>query len=159
MTRPKPMTTWQQELPDVLPRHVRRNIIDGPDGCWLWTRSLSRDGYGWASHEDRTHQAHRLVYRLVRGAPPEGLVLDHLCRVRKCVNPDHLEPVTNRENLRRGDTPTGMETCRKGHPLSPMRGQRRCMICLAAYDAGRRETKRLAERARRARIREESSSC
>ena len=153
MTAPKPLTGWQLDtLPESLPRHVRRNIVAGGGGCWLWTRSTSPDGYGWASLDDRTHQAHRLVYRLVIGEPPEGTHLDHLCRVRHCVNPAHLEPVTPGENLRRSPlTPAGMTTCAKGHELEPLRGQRRCPVCLADYEAGRKESKRIAEQERRAR--------
>lgn len=153
MTTPKPLSPWQAQLPDALPRHVRRNIAEGPNNCWLWTRSRSRDGYGWASLNDKTWQAHRLVYALVVGEPPAGTVLDHLCRVRHCVNPAHLDPVTPRENLRRGETPTGAETCKDGHPLSPLRAQRRCLVCLQQYEDGRRESKRIAESQRRARLR------
>jgi len=71
--------------------------------CWLWTGSRSRDGYG--KFEPATsvfYKAHRFAYETVVGPIPEGLTLDHLCRVRRCVNPDHLEPVTNQENLLRG---------------------------------------------------------
>ena len=135
MTAPKPLTEWQAtNTPVELPRHVRRNIGPGAGGCWLWLRSKSPDGYGWASLGNRTYTAHRLVYRLTGHAIPEGLVLDHLCRVRHCVNPAHLEPVTNRENLARGDTPTGWKQCRKcGGPFSRWHSQRRCMRCLDRY--------------------------
>lgn len=67
--------------------------------CWLWTGSLNSDGYGRFNGK----LAHRRTYLEVVGPIPDGLVLDHLCRVRNCVNPDHLEPVTQRENMRRGD--------------------------------------------------------
>lgn len=120
--------------PDVLPRHIRRSIGPGPEGCWLWLRSQSRDGYGWTSLHDKTYQAHRLVYSIVVGTPPDGLHLDHLCRVRHCVNPAHLEPVTPRENLLRSPlTPAGMQTCKLGHPLADIGRQRRCLVCLHAY--------------------------
>lgn len=68
--------------------------------CWLWKGAL-KDGYGSQHSEGKTWQAHRLIYTLLVGPIPEGLDLDHLCRVRHCVNPDHLEPVTRAENLRR----------------------------------------------------------
>ncbi len=137
-----------------LPEHVARNIrVDDETGCWLWTASLSRDGYGWSSLKHKTYQAHRLVYTLLVGAPPEGLHLDHLCRVRHCVNPSHLEPVTPRENLVRGDTPAGWPCCQRcGSEFVVVHSQRRCPTCLAAYNESRREPKRLAERARRARL-------
>lgn len=152
MTPPKPMTPWQAAtLPESLPLHFRRNVTDGPGGCWLWTRSTSPDGYGWASYGNRTHQAHRLAYRLVMGEPPDGMQLDHLCRVRHCVNPAHLEPVSPGENLRRSPlTTAGMVTCSKGHQLVQYHNQRRCMECLADYKEANRERNRLAERQRRA---------
>jgi hypothetical protein len=130
-----PLTEWQTTAtPAVLPHHVRRNIVEGNDGCWLWTRSRSRDGYGWASLHNRTHQAHRLIFEIVSGPVPDGLILDHTCRVRHCVNPAHLEPVTPGENLRRSPlTPAGMERCAKGHEFSQWYRQRRCLICFAEY--------------------------
>jgi hypothetical protein len=139
-----------------LPSHIQRGIDIDASGCWLWNKSKSRDGYGWTSLNNKTHQAHRLVYRLLVGEPPDGKHLDHLCRVRHCVNPAHLEPVTPGENIRRSPlTPAGMTECRKGHQLEPMRGQRRCPICLAEYEEARREAKRIAERERRARLKAE----
>lgn len=74
-------------------------------GCWLWTGSITRAGYGRIrgadAHDGRTVLAHRLAYELLVGPIPQGLHLDHLCRVRRCVNPEHLEPVTLAENNRR----------------------------------------------------------
>ncbi|WP_280489527.1 HNH endonuclease signature motif containing protein [Nocardia farcinica] len=152
-------TTFEHRLfvpgdpaPQQLPSHIIAAIEVGPSGCWLWQRSRSRDGYGWASLHNKTYQAHRLVYRLLKGEPPTGTVLDHTCRVRHCVNPDHLEPVTPRENLLRSTlTPTGMRTCVKGHEFIRMRRQRRCPICLAEYEERRRSAKARMERERRAR--------
>lgn len=141
--------------PQGLPAHIAKAIEVSPSGCWLWTQSRSRDGYGWASLNNRTHQAHRLAYELLVGKPPVGMVLDHLCRIRHCVNPSHLEPVTNRENLERSTlTTTGMKTCVKGHELSELRGQRRCLTCLADYEDRRRTEKARRERERRARLRD-----
>lgn len=74
-----------------------------PDGCWFWTASL-RDGYGQIRVGASVRSAHLVIYELVVGQVPDGLDLDHLCRVRHCVNPAHLEPVTRFENLYRGDT-------------------------------------------------------
>lgn len=139
----------------ALPRHIQRNIVEAPGGCWLWTRSRSRDGYGSASFNNKTHQAHRLVYTLLRGAPPPGKQLDHICRVRHCVNPDHLDPVTNLENQKRSPlTPAGMVLCAQGHALTHDGHQRRCSICAAEYQAANREAKRQYCRDWRKRLRE-----
>lgn len=153
MTKPKLGTPWQEALPDTLPRYIKRNIIPGPNDCWEWTRSQDDDGYGWASYRGKTHQAHRLVYILTVGQPPEDTVLDHTCRVRHCVNPAHLEPVTNRKNLERSElTPTGMTECLKCGSdfiwIGEKSPQRRCPVCLAAYREARK-----AEVARLARVR------
>ena len=72
--------------------------VDKTDSCWLWTGHLDRNGYGKVGNR----LAHRMAYTMVKGVIPEGLSLDHLCRVHNCVNPDHLEPVTHAENVRRG---------------------------------------------------------
>jgi len=74
--------------------------IDATGFCWLWRGAL-QDGYGSQIIDGKSWAAHRLVYTLLVGEVPTGLDLDHLCRVRHCVNPDHLEPVTRGENLRR----------------------------------------------------------
>lgn len=74
---------------------------DGPNGCWLWVGSKTHDGYGNLKRGGRIYVVHRYVYELVAGPIPEGLELDHLCFVRNCVNPEHLEPVTGAENRRR----------------------------------------------------------
>lgn len=66
--------------------------------CWLWTRAVNRNGYGRVWRERKTQLVHRLVFEAVRGPVPAGRVLDHLCRNRRCCNPDHLQPVTVREN-------------------------------------------------------------
>lgn len=79
------------------------------DACWLWTGKMDgKRQYGAFRYkrDGAVHYkiAHRLAYELLIGPIPEGLVIDHLCRNGRCVNPDHLEPVTNRVNLRRGRT-------------------------------------------------------
>lgn len=82
---------------------------DGPGGCWLWAGSLNDNGYGIldvrTDGKARRFGVHRLMYELLVGPIPEGLTLDHVwergCRFRHCVNPDHLEPVTQKENSRR----------------------------------------------------------
>lgn len=69
--------------------------------CWEWHGSKSKKGYGQATFAGKNRQAHRVAYELLVGPIPEGLTLDHICRAHHCVNPDHLEPVTSAENVRR----------------------------------------------------------
>jgi hypothetical protein len=112
---------------DVIPltaAHAERfwAKVEKGEGCWLWRGSLTRDGYGQLRFAGRTHQAHRVAYTLLVGAIPDGLSLDHLCRVHRCVNPAHLEAVTPTENTMRGETITAeylaRTHCPKGHPFS-----------------------------------------
>lgn len=90
-------------------------------GCWLFIGTL-RDGYGRIRQGGRRDspllQAHRASYELAKGKIPEGLQLDHLCRVRCCVNPAHLEPVTHLENAHRGAHATKTH-CKHGHEFTP----------------------------------------
>lgn len=80
-----------------------RYRIDAETGCWIWQRTINPvTGYGQLTYEQESWTAHRFFYVRARGAIPDGLQLDHLCRVRACCNPQHLEPVTHRENARRG---------------------------------------------------------
>jgi len=89
-------------------------------GCWLWTASLNAGGYGqFASGSIGTRLAHRWRWEMENGPVPEGLELDHLCRVRHCVNPAHLEPVTRRENLLRGETLTAKNAAADALPEGP----------------------------------------
>lgn len=71
-------------------------------GCWIWVGATTSDGYGQIKHLRRQDSAHRLFFEALRGPIPDGLHIDHRCRVRCCVNPAHLEPVTPRENVLRG---------------------------------------------------------
>ena len=70
--------------------------------CWIWLGPVNRNGYGYVKRGGRKVMAHRLAYMLKHGPIPAGYVVDHLCRVRQCCNPDHLEAVTVQENTRRG---------------------------------------------------------
>lgn len=109
--------------------------VEKTDHCWLWHGAVSSyTGYGSIGHNGKTCVAHRMAYLLVKGAIPDGLELDHLCRNRLCVNPDHLEPVTHLENMRRGALATRTH-CIHGHEYTPENtylapaGGRRCRQC------------------------------
>ena len=107
-------------------------------GCWLWEASVTNDGYGNFYVPGKPMTAHRFSYEVHRGLVPPGLEIDHLCRIRNCVNPDHLEAITHLENIRRG-TPGRYNLykthCPQGHPYrgdnlySGFNGDRRCRIC------------------------------
>lgn len=84
-------------------RFESRYEVVAETGCWLWLGRLSRQGgYGWFDLRRDARKAHRVSYELHRGPIPGGLEMDHLCRVRRCVNPHHLEPVTHAINVTRG---------------------------------------------------------
>lgn len=118
--------------------------------CWLYAGSLNGSGYGRISLAKGGVMVHRAMYEALVGPIPEGLQLDHLCRVRHCVNPSHLEPVTHRENMLRGTAPSAINArrthCQKGHPfvegnikyskaytpIGPPRKWRNCRICWRA---------------------------
>jgi hypothetical protein len=119
--------------------NVLNRVVVDPGGCWIWTGRLGRDGYGYVDAYDRQHTAHRYLYAQMIGPLPQELHLDHLCRVRCCVNPDHVEPVTPKENIRRGDGWAGRHArqthCVHGHPLDGDNlfvrpdGERVCRTC------------------------------
>lgn len=126
-----------------------RKVREGSDGCWLWTGALV-DGYGSIGSGGRYGQdgrpapklyAHRVAYELVVGKIPAAMQLDHLCRVRRCVNPAHLEVVTSRENSRRGVRSTVIREarCNRGHAMvgpnvyvRPGDGREVCRACRTA---------------------------
>ncbi len=98
-------------------KHVRKT-----ETCWLWTASVTGRGYGQIKCGDRERPAHVVAYESVKGEIPAGLELDHLCRNPLCVNPDHLEPVTHRENVLRGVAPMILThhsgQCIRGHEFN-----------------------------------------
>lgn len=119
-------------------RFLSKVTVASPDACWEWTGSQDGKGYGQMKLQGRSPiKAHRIGYELFVESIPEGLTLDHLCRNRSCVNPDHLEPVTIRENTLRGMAPgivtlrTGV--CQRGHSMDNAiikpNGARTCRVC------------------------------
>jgi hypothetical protein len=134
-------------------RFIEKFVL-GPDSCWLWTAETNRGGYGLFRITRKSHVgAHRFSYQLLVGPIPAGLQLDHLCRVRNCVNPAHLEPVTPKENYRRGLKGSLYTHCKHGHEMTEdntirgnygARGEyRKCRICQLA--ANRRAYRRARE--------------
>ena len=129
-----------------------------PDTCWSWKGPTDPKGYGRLQVNGRWDYAHRVGYELLVGPIPRGLTLDHLCRNRRCVNPRHLEPISNRENILRGysfsATNHRKTHCHRGHEFTPentrierQRGGRRSRRC--------RECAREASKAAYARIRDD----
>jgi hypothetical protein len=122
------LTTPEGEKLELVHEHVRtmRPYLDrllaltekgGPGECWEWVGTIDkRSGYGRMRFEGRTHLAHRASYIMHVGPIPDGKYLDHLCRNRSCVNPEHLEPVTPQVNVDRG-AGAKRDECTKGHSL------------------------------------------
>jgi site-specific DNA-cytosine methylase len=105
-------------IPDKAMARLHASYVIETNGCWRWTRAKTTAGYGHFHVFNRYYQAHRLVYTLLRGAVTTAH-MDHLCRNRACVNPDHLEPVSHRENVRRGGgTRLTVERVRAIHELA-----------------------------------------
>jgi hypothetical protein len=152
--------------PALLPDRIAEKILPStPTGCWPW-RSANSRRYGIVRWDGRWHAAHRLVYELLVGPIPDGMTLDHTCHPgdgscpratcphRRCVNPAHLEPATNRENILRGSSPSAQAArkthCPRGHEYTPENtrhdpdGSRRCRTC----DNQRRRDKRQRDRDR-----------
>lgn len=120
-----------------LPQRMVDKIEPEPNtGCWLWMGSQCRGGYGkvWCVPEVG-ELAHRVSYVLLKGPISDELEIDHLCRVRQCANPDHMEPVTRQENIRRARNYNRDKTqCLRGHVFSlentyHVRGERVCRVC------------------------------
>jgi len=135
----------------VLSKIVSSDVPFKGSPCWVFTGSRSPVGYGQigvGSRSDGTATkaaAHRVTYEAFVGPIPEGLELDHLCSVRSCCNPDHLEPVTHAENVRRGRGRliNGAKThCKRGHPFDERNTERRkdggreCLACRVIRNRG-----------------------
>lgn len=141
----------------TLPSYFLRHISPEPNsGCWIWTSCLDKDGYALGARnkncKPRTVRAHRAIYKLLVGPIAEGLTLDHLCKTKCCVNPDHLEPVTSKVNILRGNGRAAVNArkthCPRGHSLAEhayinKKQQRICRICQNAAEVRYKERKRL----------------
>jgi hypothetical protein len=112
--------------------------VDASGDCWEWTASLDDHGYGrFSLGRGKVTKAHKALWEMLHGPVPDGLELDHLCRNPKCVRPDHVEPVTHRENVMRGLV--HRRFCVKGHDTYRVgrSSSRRCRECLREYDRQR----------------------
>lgn len=134
--------------PDLLPLNMSRKVRVSETGCWEWTSYKQNLGYAQMSLDGRTIYAHRRSFELLIGPIPDGLEIDHLCRVRHCVNPEHMEPVTHRENCDR--RPQNQAThCKRGHAFTPentrygANGRRNCRECQHIRDKGRSHKSRI----------------
>lgn len=147
MTQAQVRTTIDRVTPAQASRFWTK--VQKTDTCWIWTayqcEGYGRFGIGTAGNRTMAC-AHRVAWELVHGPVPDGLELDHLCRNPSCVNPDHLEPVTHQENVRRGlaavlggQRQRAKTHCPQGHPYderntyrSPATGKRQCRCCRTA---------------------------
>lgn len=128
-------------MPGYRPLYERfdeKYIPEPNSGCWLWTGSLNSDGYGniGLSRSRRTEKAYRISYERYKGPIPDHLEIDHKCRVRSCVNPDHLRVVTHKENMGNAVYALSLRThCPRGHPYDEGNtyirkdGARSCRAC------------------------------
>jgi len=131
--------------------------VEKTEGCWIWTGATDDDGYGlfWGIRqrgEKGCRFSHIVAYELTVGPVPDGLELDHLCRHRACVRPDHLEAVTHKTNLVRGSGFSGVNArktaCHRGHPFDAANtriragGHRYCRTCQRASEHAYKARKR-----------------
>lgn len=126
------------------PGRFYSHVVDGRNGCLLWTGKIGRNGYGHFTYREDGHNITALVHRFAweqkKGPIPPGLTIDHLCRVPLCVNTEHMETVDMRTNTLRGTSPIAQnarkEVCLNGHPLEGVNlylrrdGSRNCVACM-----------------------------
>lgn len=135
--------------PDTFIDRFEAKIFPLENGCWYWAGVKNNQGYGYINQAGRSVSVHRLSYSLCHGPIPAGMTIDHLCRNRACVNPHHLEVVSQKENTHRGETIAARNSkkthCLRGHEFTDdntyiNRGRRCCRAC--AWLAGRETYRR-----------------
>jgi hypothetical protein len=124
---------------DLFTYRLLSRIDITPDGCWQWIGFIDTAGYARLARPGKSNRAARAAWELLVGPIPDGLTIDHLCRNRGCVNPEHLEPVTMGENTYRGTSFAAINrmktSCPHGHPYDQENtyitaGRRRCRACI-----------------------------
>lgn len=136
-------------------RFFAKVALPNEQGCMLWMGTMRRDGYGSLCVNYERWLAHRFSYSVFNGSIPDGLVIDHLCRNKRCVAPDHLEAVTQAENMRRGNVTKVRSAqqrakthCPSGHPYDEANtyvnpnGGRACRACARGYMVRKRALRR-----------------
>lgn len=137
---------------NAIDRVLARSVA-GHNGCLIWTGAKTPQGYGQINWRGRRIGVHRVAYISFKGSIPQGLEIDHLCRVRHCLNPFHLEAVTHAENVRRSIRParpprSPITHCRNGHEMTFANayirpdGNRDCRICKKATRARSKAARR-----------------
>jgi hypothetical protein len=131
----------------TLPSRFWEKVIRTPT-CWNWRGGKGR-GYGMFWWRGRAVVAHRLSYEALVGPIPDGRELDHLCRNRGCVNPEHLRVVDHRTNVLAGTAKSAINAakacCPKGHPFVIEGKQRRCKVCKGARERAEARARRMAK--------------
>lgn len=139
MTSTEALAFLRAQVEEAQTRFWEKVAAPNERGCRLWTASVDGKGYGQFWLSGHMVGAHRYAYGLIHGPLAAGAELDHLCRVRTCVNPDHLEAVAHVVNVRRGESPSAKNAkkthCFKGHPIDILlkSGGRACRTCKRAY--------------------------
>lgn len=144
--------TWATDRVVITEEIIMQKVVQIPEaGCWIWEGLSYPGGYGMVYGGNKNYRAHRITYEMFKGPIPAGLQIDHLCRVPACVNPHHLEAVTNQVNSLRGIGPTAINKkkshCPRGHAFIPENtkisraGTRCCRICANAHTRRYRKAK------------------
>lgn len=151
----KPLTTLAGTVRPITPKELDRlwrNVTEDLAGCWIWTGRRYPNGYGVFSLEGQSTYSHRIMHMIFVGPIPKGQHTDHLCRVRECCNPQHLEVVTPRENVLRSPIAVASINaskthCLRGHELAgenlgvyAAKGHRYCRTCAKHSAAARHGT-------------------